>query len=148
MTTPRGEAAFRGKLVLVVLQDKAHPATRDGRTLWGVHEPISYITPAGDMITAPAGFVTDLASIPRFVSGLLPPDGPWVQATVFHDLLYATKGTGLWRAHACISRPVPYTRAEADQVLRDAMTDLGISGWRAWSIYQGVRAGGAKGWGS
>jgi len=143
----RGEAAFRGKLVLVVLQDKAHPATRDGRSLWAVERPVSYVTPAGDMITAPAGMVTDLASIPRFARPVLAPDGPWVQAAVFHDLLYLTQGTGVWKGHPGITRPTPYSRAEADQVLRDAMADLGIPDWQAWLIYRAVRLGGGGGWG-
>lgn len=139
---------FGGKLVLVVLQDKAHPATRAGRTLWALQRPLTYRTHAGDTITAPAGMVTDLASIPAAVSWLLPPDGPWVQAAVIHDELYITQGSCLWHGHPGRSRARPYSRAEADAILRDAMADLGLSGWREWAIYTGVRAGGQQGWGT
>lgn len=121
---------------------------RDGRQLWAIAKPISYRTHAGDLITVPAGMVTDLASIPSFVSPILPPDGPWSQAAVFHDLCYASKGAFEWRTHAGHTRAAPYSRLECDQLLRDAMSDLGISGWRNWSIYEGVRLGGARGWGN
>lgn len=148
---PGGAAApvsahFTGKLVLVLLQDKDHPSIRAGRSLWGVERPLVYRTHAGDTITVPAGMVTDLASIPSAVSWLLPPDGPWAQAAVVHDLLYVTSGTGVWKGHACLSRATPYTRAEADLILKEAMGDLGLSGWRVQAIYDGVRIGGARGW--
>lgn len=139
--------AFTGELHLVLLEDKAHASTRAGRSLWGVEKPLSYRTRAGDTITLPPGMVTDLASIPRAVSWLLPPDGPWAQIAVFHDLLYVTRGFGVWHGHASLSRKAPYSRAEADAILRDGMGDLGITGWRQWAIYQGVRLGGASGWG-
>lgn len=137
---------FSGKLVLVLLDDKTHPAIRDGRSLWGVERPLTYTTLAGDAITVPAGFVTDLASIPRLVSGALPPDGPWVEAAVIHDLLYRTSGHGMWKGHRCLSRAKPYSRAEADAVLKEAMRALGLSGWRVAAIYAGVRIGGGHGW--
>lgn len=146
---PLAPGHFAGKLVLVVLHDKnQRPVTRDGRTLWAVQRPFVYRSHAGDTLTAPSGMITDLASIPRLVSPALPPDGPWIQIAVFHDMLYETRGTGVvWKGHgAAISRAQPYTRAEADQLLRDGMGDLGISDWRQWAIYQGVRLGGAKGW--
>lgn len=138
---------FTGELHLVLLEDKNHASTRAGRSLWGVEKPLSYRTHAGDTITLPPGMVTDLASIPAGASWLLPPDGPWAEIAVFHDLLYVTRGTGVWRGHASLSRATPYTRAEADAVLRDGMADLGISGWRKSAIYLGVRLGGAAGWG-
>jgi hypothetical protein len=144
---PFGPSPFSGELHLVLLQDKAHASTRAGRSLWAVEKPLSYRTHAGDTITLPPGMVTDLASIPAPVSALLPPDGPWAQIAVFHDLLYVTRGTGVWHGHRSLSRDAPYTRAEADALLRDGMGDLGISGWRQVSIYAGVRLGGAAGWG-
>ena len=138
---------FSGKLVLVLLDDMAGPVTRDGRSLWAVQRPMTYRTRSGDRITVPAGMVTDLASVPRWAAGLIPPDGPWTQIAVVHDLLYVTSGTGIWKGHPCISRATPYTRAEADAILRDGMADLGITGWRVWAIYNAVRVGGSAGWG-
>jgi hypothetical protein len=140
---------FGCKLVLVLLDDKFHPSVKQGRSLWGLHSPLAY-TPsdAADVITAPAGFVTDLASMPRWAWMLLPPDGPWVKAAVIHDFLYATAGTGAWKSHGpSISRAQPYTRAEADWILRDAMQNRGVDALRRSIIWAAVRAGGAPGWG-
>lgn len=72
---------FAGKLVLVLLDDKDHPSTKAGRSLWAVQRSLSYQTGAdpNEIITVPAGFATDLAPIPRAVWSFYPPDGPWVQ---------------------------------------------------------------------
>jgi hypothetical protein len=141
---------FSGKLVLVLLDDKEHPSLRDGRSLWGVERPISY-QPAGttDQITVPAGFVTDLASIPRWAWTLLPPDGPWVKAAVIHDFLYQTKGTGVWKGHPSgNTRPAPYTRAEADGILREAMENRQVGIVSRNIIWTAVRVGGGGAWGT
>lgn len=142
---------FAGKLALVLLDDKDHPSIRDGRSLWGVERELGYRTSIGGdgAITVPAGFITDLASIPRLVSGILPPDGPWTKAAVIHDFLYGTKGTGNWRGHSSgLTRATPYSRAQADDVLREAMADRGVDRLRRNIIWAAVRAGGARGWGS
>src|SRR5512140_635994 len=100
---------FSGELHLVLLQDKDHPVqTDDGRSLWAIQKPITYRTHAGDIITIPPGMQTDLASIPRLLWTFLPPDGPWAQIAVFHDLLYKTKGSGAWSFHKDGSDPKPY----------------------------------------
>lgn len=39
-------------------------------------------------VTVPAGFVTDLASIPDALQPMLRPEGPWTAAACVHDLLY------------------------------------------------------------
>jgi hypothetical protein len=138
---------FSAELHLVLLLKKNVPEVRDGRSLWAIQAPISYRTQAGDLIRLPKGMVTDLASIPRELSPFLPPDGPWVQAACFHDMLYETKGTGVWYGHPSNSREKPYTREEADGILREAMTALNISEPQKTIIWLGVRVGGAGGWG-
>jgi hypothetical protein len=143
----RGHAAFSGKLVLVVLQDKTQPALKAGRTLWGLQRPITYQVHAGETITVPAGFVTDLASIPRPVWNLYPPDGPWAQAAVIHDFLYQTQGTGDWHGRHGVTRASPYSREEADGILRQAMEDIGVGSFQRTVIWSAVRAGGSGGWG-
>ncbi len=136
------------QVTLVLLMDKAHAATRDGRQLWAVGKSLTYRTHAGDTITVPAGMVTDLASIPRPVSPILAPDGPYVQAAVVHDFLYVTSGTCIWmkRPRSC-SRAKPYSRAEADAILDQAMADIGVTSWQRWAVFDGVRIGGGRGWG-
>jgi hypothetical protein len=101
-----------------------------------------------DSITVPKGFVTDLASIPRWAWDILPPDGPWAKAAVIHDFLYYTHGTGVWDKHpSTLTRSQPYTRAEADWILRDAMRDRCVGVMSRNIIYLAVRVGGEGGWG-
>ena len=96
----------------------------------------------------PDNFITDLASIPRGMWNLFPPDGPWAKGAVVHDLLYFTKGTGVWGGKCWITKPGGYSRAEADQVLDDAMAALGVEEADRVAIFEGLRAGGEIGWGS
>jgi hypothetical protein len=139
---------FGGKLVLVLLDNKIVPSIKEGRSLWGLQRSLAY-NPGngGDTITVPAGFVTDLASVPRWAWTLVPPDGPWVKAAIVHDFLYATGGTGKWKRHpAAITRPQPYSRLEADGIMREAMENRGVSWLSRNLIYTAVRLGGASGW--
>ncbi len=146
---PGWKDRFDGKLVLVLLDDKYEPSVRNGRSLWGLHDPLAYRP--GDRtqtITVPPGFVTDLASIPRWAWTLLPPDGPWVKGAIIHDFLYATKGTGVWKHHSPgITRGRAYSRGEADGILREALENRGVDWLRRGIIWAAVRIGGGSGWG-
>lgn len=140
---------FTGKLVLVLLDNKYAPSIKRGRSLWGLHDPLTY-RPSNDQfdITVPPGFVTDLTSIPRWAWILLPPDGPWLKGAIIHDFLYATSGAGIWKSHASgNTRAEPYTRAEADWILRDALENRGVDVIRRNIIWAAVRIGGGGGWG-
>lgn len=140
---------FAGKLVLVLLDNKDGPSIRNGRSLWAVQRALEY--QAGDdpneLIIVPAGFVTDLASVPRMVWSFYPPDGPWAKAAIIHDFLYWTKGTGEWHGRVGITRDRPYTRNEADDILKEAMADRKVGKWEQFVIWASVRLGGAGGWG-
>ncbi|ANZ48461.1 tail assembly chaperone [Erwinia phage vB_EamM_Caitlin] len=57
----------------------------------------------------PAGFVTDLASIPSALQPILHPDGPWAAAACIHDLLYQKAPS-----------PVPYPDTPAGNLSRAA----------------------------
>lgn len=83
------------------------------------------------MVRAPAGFVTDFASIPRLFWTLLPPDGAYAFAAIIHDYLY-------WYQ--------PVARDEADLVLKYAMEDFKIGPVTIQAIYAAVRAGGGSAW--
>ncbi len=82
------------------------------------------------VVAVPAGFMTDFASIPRVLWNLLPPTGTYGKAAVIHDFLYRT--------------PFACTRKEADQVLAEAMADLGVRWITRQIIYRAVRAGGRR----
>lgn len=91
------------------------------------------------IVTVPAGERTDLASIPRLLWVVLPPVGREDPAAGLHDYLY--QHAPVWR----LGGPAT-TRAEADHVLLEAMTVLGVPWWQRWAIYLGVRAGGWVVW--
>lgn len=143
---------FTTHLGLILLEDaKGDPITKAGRCQWLIAEPLKYEVGAegsGERITVPAGATTDLASIPRVVSNIFPPDGPWAKAAVIHDWIYVTRGTCFRDGFNGRTRAKPYTRAEADGILREAMGVLGVPAWKRTVIYLAVRAGGASGWGS
>lgn len=79
----------------------------------------------GRIITAPAGFETDYASVPRLPFAYMLFGGVAKKAATLHDYLYRT---GL------------VSRADADATFREAMLVSDVSGWRAWAMYGGVRA--------
>jgi hypothetical protein len=87
-------------------------------------------------LMVPAGFKTDLASIPRGLWNVLPPVGKYDRAAVVHDLLYQSgrvNGLRLERRHA-------------DAVLNEAMTASGVGRLTRWLVYAGVRVGGWAVW--
>lgn len=132
---------------MVLLDNRDAPAIRAGRSLWAIERPLTYRTGPGDeTITVPAGYVTDLASIPRVVWSFYPPDGPWVKAAVVHDFLYDTQGDGRWNKARGVVRARRYSRKESDDVLREGMADRGIGWWQQFVIWSSVRLGGGSGW--
>ncbi len=87
----------------------------------------------GSRVVIPAGFVTDFASIPRFLWALLSPTtgllgGDYGKAAVVHDRLYRTRGLA--------------TRLQSDRVLLEAMKFLKVPRLARWTIFVGVRVGG------
>ncbi|WP_245591415.1 DUF1353 domain-containing protein [Derxia gummosa] len=84
-------------------------------------------------IVVPAGFVTDLASIPRVFWSALPPDGAYTFPAIVHDYLYWIQ---------------KYPRETADRVLRYGMDDMKVSSDVAAIIYTAVRVGGGSAWAS
>ena len=83
--------------------------------------------PSDITITVPAGFVTDLASVPRALWAVFPPHGKWAKAAIVHDYLYVEAiGTRRW----------------ADSVFAEAMAVLGVPTWRRRVMHAAVRIGG------
>lgn len=78
-------------------------------------------------VKVPAGFSSDLASVPWWAQRLYPPDDPaYLCAAIVHDYLYR---------HQIVSR------ALADAIFRDLITGRRS---RAWVMYAAVRLGGRK----
>ena len=105
---------------------------REGRQLYELLAPLTY---RSDVLacefTVPAGFVTDLASVPRRPLEWWIAGGRGNDAAVLHDWLYTT--------HAVNGKPV--TRAQADALLREALP-LCDAGAPAGLMWLAVRLGG------
>jgi hypothetical protein len=103
---------------------------RDGRQLYRVIEPFIYESDiAGKTIIVPAGFVTDLASIPRLPIVYRELEQLADMPGVPHDFCYSTGFLD---------------RDTADLMLKEACLLIGLSAWKAWAIYAGVRVGGSS----
>ena len=104
-----------------------------GRQLWRLDEPLRYqaaLNGAGGIgIHVPRGFVTDFASVPRFLWPIFPPAGPWAEAAVIHDYLYSLPNC---------------SRFLADAIFRECMYQLGVPLWRRVSAYYAVRLFGRR----
>jgi hypothetical protein len=98
---------------------------------WLVMAPLTYEAADSAIYTIPAGFITDLASIPRFFWRVYPRSGPWNEAAVLHDWLYNQQTV---------------TRLRADELFREGMLWLGVSPTTARNMYLGCRIGGWKPW--
>jgi hypothetical protein len=85
----------------------------------------------GRIIVVPAGFITDFASIPKALWGIVGgPTGTYTKPACLHDFLYRTPGV-------C-------TRLQADQVLREAMEVTHVPKVTRMEIFEGVRIGGSS----
>lgn len=101
---------------------------------WVLKKPLEYeIRNTGAVITVPAGFVTDFASIPNALCRVLPKTGRYLAAAIVHDYLY-------WN-QSC-------SREQADRILDIAMDESHVDFLTRKAIYTGVRVGGSFAWNS
>lgn len=92
-----------------------------------------------------AGFVTDLASIPRILRSVIPQSGKWNPAAVLHDAGYFDPTIMI------LTGPDSYIEERMDRKFWDkafyeAMLVKGVSKPVAYTMYKGVRAGGWVAW--
>ncbi|ELM3415986.1 DUF1353 domain-containing protein [Salmonella enterica] len=97
-----------------------------GHYKWRVYEPFAFYLSDdnSDVISVPAGFVTDLATIPRIFWSVMPPDGKYAKAAIIHDYLYDN---------------ALRTKKEADLIFLDGMAVLGVPKWKRIVMYLAVR---------
>jgi hypothetical protein len=86
------------------------------------------------VIQVPAGYRTDLASVPRLPLVYWRAGGKAVLPAVLHDWLYE-HSEGI-------------SRKAADDVFAEAMLEVGDPAWAStrWMMYRGVRLGGGGTW--
>ena len=104
------------------------------KTDWMVLADFRYYSKLlGKVVTVPAKFVTDFASVPRLPLAYLLAGDTAHEAAVIHDWLYRKK------PHIC-------TRRKADLVFMEAMKVSKIPPWRIELMYVAVRACGWNSW--
>jgi hypothetical protein len=83
------------------------------------------------VFTVPAGFCTDLASVPQFLTWLVPVAGLHDRAAIVHDYLCKALEAG---------KPVVSAR-DTDGIFRRMLRELGVRTVRRWLFFTGVRWG-------
>ena len=85
---------------------------RRGDRIFRLASPFRYFSSLG-MITAPEGFITDGASVPRAFWPIFGPFGKYLKAAVIHDYLYSVNNKH-------------YTRKQSDLLFKEAMFNDGV----------------------
>lgn len=106
---------------------------------WGEFQSaLQCCSPVTGHFAIPAGFLTDAATVPRLVWGILSPTDPDILYPSFaHDYLYAVNGALEGRS---------LTRKDCDVALYELMVAAGSPRWKARLVYAAVRAGGGGAW--
>lgn len=86
----------------------------------------------------PRTYYTDFASVPRFLTWLIPTTGKYTKAAVVHDYLCDT----LKEYHESEAVPAHWVSSrDADGIFRRMMRELGVPKVRRWLMWAGVRWG-------
>lgn len=102
-------------------------------TTWALTEPLTWTGSQHDTFVVEAGFVTDFATVPRFLHWLVLPYGAYTRAAVLHDWLIETR----------INHPDPLLRVasrDVDGIFRRVMGELGVGWAKRWTMWAAVRA--------
>lgn len=109
------------------------------RRIAAIVQPFGFVAKVGKerlAVIAPAGYVTDFASIPWYVSWIINPFGRHAEAAVIHDWLYTLGKPGDRK-----------NRLMADKAFIRALRLLEVGWMKRLVMYFFVRVGGNKGYG-
>jgi hypothetical protein len=98
---------------------------------WRLVQPLFYATKDAEVVQIPAGFITDLASIPRALHAVIPVNGRHRPAAILHDYLYVVQDR---------------SRKAADSLFLEAMELGGVRWTQRYVMYHAVRVGGWLPW--
>ena len=101
-------------------------------TTWELTAPLAWVGTKGDTFVVPEGFVTDFATVPRFLRGVVDDTGSYTPAAVLHDYLIVY----------LINHTDPLLRItsrDADGIFRRIMKDLGTPWAIRWPMWAAVR---------
>jgi hypothetical protein len=97
-----------------------------GKKPWQLQEELLYDSEEyGGLLRVPAGFRSDMASVPWFFRRVFPKDGDYSYAAIQHD-------------YHCETRPNNIDSKKAARIFREAMISLGVGKWKARSMYRAV----------
>lgn len=106
-----------------------------GKDRWTLALPLIYRAQDGRLVNVPAGYRSDLASVPRIAWRIVPRDHKAARRpAVVHDYIY----TDLTHR---------FTKAEADKIFHQALLEEGMNRALAWLMWCAVRIGGRGNWG-
>lgn len=111
------------------------------KEIWRLEETYSY-KDGEYLITMPAGFESDLASVPRIFWWLIAPFELSIVGSLIHDYLYQYCGN----PPKGVSPPYTYTRQETDALFRRVMEKENVVWWRRELAYWVVRRFGCWAW--
>lgn len=98
---------------------------------WVVLAPLEWESKDARLVV-PRGFITDLASVPRALRGVLDINGASRAPAVLHDFAYCSHWSG--------------SREKADALFRDALEACGVGAIARYMYWRGVRLGGRQYW--
>lgn len=105
----------------------------DGKRVIVITQAFPVITSLG-CFTVHSGFLSDGASIPKLAQAIVGhPFDEFLEEAVAHDWLYSRHSDRL-----------PFSRADADFVLKETMWNRCIPLWKVAAFHAAVRAGGWK----
>lgn len=113
-----------------------------GRSTWALLAPLIWTGTKGDTFSVPVGFVTDFATVPRFLVWKMLPYGPYTRAAVLHDWLLG--GLAEWslnHQHDSSRMYPPANSRDCDGIFRRVMEDLGVPWMTRWQMWAAVRVG-------
>ena len=94
-----------------------------------------------------AGTITDFASVPWYIRGIIPQHHPGRNAAfVVHDGLYSDNCVIDIAANSDVGSRVKIDRKTADVLMRDILRDKETAEWMVQSIYRGIIVGGWLTW--
>lgn len=136
-------AALRYDSALILARLRDAPKMRNGEDAdYLTFRPysVSWKSQTGDwqQITVPAGFITDLTSVPWFLRWIAGRVGPWLEAAIVHDYLYVA-----WQDVPDKS-PTREDRRFADDIMLAAMKEADVRSWMAWGIHKAVSLFGGR----
>jgi len=102
-------------------------------TTWALTEDLVW-TGETQTFTVPAGFLTDFATVPRFLHWLFLPYGAYTRAAVLHDWLLTELADEY-------NQTPPADSRDTDAIFRVAMRDLGVGWPKRWLGWTAVRWG-------